>query len=178
MELWQMDVMGGVVLEDGTELKVVTGLDDHSRFCISAKLVLRATTRPVCEALAEALRPILEIFNRGVLVKAHDRRHQKEANPTIPARSTPRPRPAASPSSDLAVIRMVDPTGCVSFAGTSYRAGKAFRGLQVEVRLLEETVEFWLGGERIRTTKPRMTQARCTALSQHPGVARQKAKAG
>jgi transposase len=32
MELWQMDVMGGVMLDDGTELKVVTGVDDHSRF--------------------------------------------------------------------------------------------------------------------------------------------------
>lgn len=32
MQLWQMDVMGGVELEDGSELKVVTGVDDHSRF--------------------------------------------------------------------------------------------------------------------------------------------------
>lgn len=32
MELWQMDVMGGVLLADGRELKVVTGIDDHSRF--------------------------------------------------------------------------------------------------------------------------------------------------
>jgi transposase InsO family protein len=56
MELWQMDVMGGVVLVDGTELKVVTGVDDHSRFCVSAKVVRRATARPVCDALAEAMR--------------------------------------------------------------------------------------------------------------------------
>lgn len=55
MELWQMDVMGGVMLEDGTEAKVITGIDDHSRFCVIAKLVLRATARPVCEALVEAL---------------------------------------------------------------------------------------------------------------------------
>ena len=32
MELWQMDVMGRVHLADGTEVKVVTGIDDHSRF--------------------------------------------------------------------------------------------------------------------------------------------------
>jgi len=38
MQLWQMDVMGGVLLHDGTELKVVTGVDDHSRFCIAAGL--------------------------------------------------------------------------------------------------------------------------------------------
>jgi len=30
MQLWQMDVMGGVLLDDGTELKIVTGVDDHS----------------------------------------------------------------------------------------------------------------------------------------------------
>jgi transposase InsO family protein len=56
MELWQMDIMGGVRLADGRELQIVTGLDDHSRFCISAMLVARATARPVCEALAAALR--------------------------------------------------------------------------------------------------------------------------
>jgi transposase InsO family protein len=55
MELWQMDVMGGVLVDDGTECKVITGVDDHSRFCVMAKLVLRATARPVCEALLEAL---------------------------------------------------------------------------------------------------------------------------
>jgi transposase len=31
MELWQLDVMGRVFLADRTELKVVTGIDDHSR---------------------------------------------------------------------------------------------------------------------------------------------------
>ena len=55
MELWQMDVMGGVMLQDGTELKAITGIDDHSRYCVIAKLVARATAKPVCEALLEAL---------------------------------------------------------------------------------------------------------------------------
>jgi hypothetical protein len=39
MELWQLDVMGGVWLASAQELKVVTGLDDHSRFCVMAGLV-------------------------------------------------------------------------------------------------------------------------------------------
>src|SRR5215831_17451280 len=56
MELWQMDVMGRVHLAGGLEVKVVTGIDDHSRFAVCAKVVLRATARPVCQALAEALR--------------------------------------------------------------------------------------------------------------------------
>jgi len=56
MELWQLDVMGRVHLSDGRELKVVTGIDDHSRFVVCARLVGRATARPVCAALLEALR--------------------------------------------------------------------------------------------------------------------------
>jgi transposase InsO family protein len=56
MELWQMDVMGRVHLASGLEVKVVTGIDDHSRFIVSAKVVVAATARPVCLALTEALR--------------------------------------------------------------------------------------------------------------------------
>jgi len=55
MELWQMDIVGRIYLADGTELSAVTGVDDHSRFCVCARLVARATARPVCDALAHAL---------------------------------------------------------------------------------------------------------------------------
>ncbi len=55
MELWQFDVMGGIVLTDGRELKAVTGIDDHSRFCVAVGLVERATSRPVCAVFAQAL---------------------------------------------------------------------------------------------------------------------------
>jgi transposase InsO family protein len=56
MQLWQMDIVGRFHLGDGTEVKVVTGVDDHSRFCVCARVVARATARPVCDALAWALR--------------------------------------------------------------------------------------------------------------------------
>lgn len=56
MELWQMDVVGGFVLADGTRAKVLTGVDDHSRFCVSAHLMVRESSRHVCEGLAKALR--------------------------------------------------------------------------------------------------------------------------
>ena len=46
---------GGFHLADRTELKAVTGLDDHSRYCVSAHLVLRATSRPTCRALKGAM---------------------------------------------------------------------------------------------------------------------------
>ncbi len=56
MELWQLDVVGGFVLADGTRAKVLTGVDDHSRYCVSAHLMVRETSRNVCEGLAKALR--------------------------------------------------------------------------------------------------------------------------
>jgi transposase InsO family protein len=55
MELWQIDVMSSVFLASGLGVSVVTGIDDHSRFCVIAKVVARATARPVCDALLEAL---------------------------------------------------------------------------------------------------------------------------
>lgn len=55
MELWQMDVMGGVLLAGGVEVKAVTGIDDHSRFAVAVGLVPRASSRPVCGVLAAAL---------------------------------------------------------------------------------------------------------------------------
>src|SRR5207245_2943689 len=44
MELWQLDVVGGFLLADGTTAKALTGIDDHSRFCISATLMPRERT--------------------------------------------------------------------------------------------------------------------------------------
>ncbi|BBX08692.1 hypothetical protein MAIC_34950 [Mycolicibacterium aichiense] len=36
MELWQMDVVGGFPLADGTSAKALTGIDDHSRMRVRA----------------------------------------------------------------------------------------------------------------------------------------------
>jgi transposase len=55
MELWQLDVMGGIWLADGHELKAVTGIDDHSRFCVLAGLIERANPRSVCQVFQAAL---------------------------------------------------------------------------------------------------------------------------
>jgi transposase InsO family protein len=56
MELWQLDVTASAFLTDGTEAKIVTGIDDHSRFCVLATAVMRATARPVCQAFLGAMR--------------------------------------------------------------------------------------------------------------------------
>ena len=56
MELWQLDVTASAFLTDGAEVKIVTGIDDHSRFCVIATAVMRATARPVCLAFVDAMR--------------------------------------------------------------------------------------------------------------------------
>jgi len=55
MQLWQLDVTASAFLAGGREVKIVTGLDDHSRYCVITRAVLRATARPVCRAFVEAM---------------------------------------------------------------------------------------------------------------------------
>lgn len=56
MELWQLDTVGGFLLADGTSAKALTGVDDHSRFCVSARLMPRERTQAVCDGFSSALR--------------------------------------------------------------------------------------------------------------------------
>jgi transposase InsO family protein len=56
MELWQLDTVGGFLLADGTTAKALTGVDDHSRFCVSARLMARERTQAVCDGFSSALR--------------------------------------------------------------------------------------------------------------------------
>ena len=55
MELWQLDVVHGFLLADGTSAKALTGIDDHSRFCVSARLMARERTQAVCDGFNSAL---------------------------------------------------------------------------------------------------------------------------
>jgi transposase InsO family protein len=55
MQLWQLDVMGGVFLAGGRECKLVTGIDDHSRFVVIARVVEHPSGRAVCAAFTAAM---------------------------------------------------------------------------------------------------------------------------
>jgi transposase InsO family protein len=60
MQLWQIDIVYGPRLVDPVsgelrEGRIVTGVDDHSRFCVMARVVERATGRAICLAFSEAL---------------------------------------------------------------------------------------------------------------------------
>jgi transposase InsO family protein len=55
MELWQLDLVHGFLLADGTSAKALTGVDDHSRYCVSARLMPRERTQSVCDGFSSAL---------------------------------------------------------------------------------------------------------------------------
>ncbi|MGH2867750.1 MAG: IS481 family transposase [Solirubrobacteraceae bacterium] len=54
MELWQMDVVG-FRLADETPAAILSGVDDHSRFCVCAAVMARADSRSVCRGLVTTL---------------------------------------------------------------------------------------------------------------------------
>jgi len=56
MHLWQLDIVGGLPLADGRECKVLTGIDDHSRFVVCATVLPTPSAREVAEAFIAAMR--------------------------------------------------------------------------------------------------------------------------
>ena len=56
MELWQLDVVHGFLLADGSSAKALTGIDDHSRYCVSARLMASERTQAVCAGFSSAMR--------------------------------------------------------------------------------------------------------------------------
>ena len=50
-----MDVVGGVLLADGRDCKIITGIDDHSRFVVCSGIMFRATSRARAIALVGVL---------------------------------------------------------------------------------------------------------------------------
>jgi hypothetical protein len=67
------------------------------------------------------------------------------------------------------VTRKVDRSGCVSFAGTSYRVGNAFRRRQVQVAVVAGTVEISIGEELIRVHPVRHDRTREHGALANPG---------
>ncbi len=56
MHLWQLDLAGGIYLADGRECKLLTGIDDHSRFVVIATVLAVPSGRAVAEGFVAAMR--------------------------------------------------------------------------------------------------------------------------
>jgi hypothetical protein len=70
---------------------------------------------------------LLGVYHRGVLVATHARRHLPDKEPAS-WRTPPRVRVVHAKTPKITVIRKVDTTGSVSFAGTGYRVGNEHIG--------------------------------------------------
>ena len=55
MHLWQLDIVGGVFLVDGREHKMLTAIDDHSRFVVAATVLALPSGPAVCDAFLAAI---------------------------------------------------------------------------------------------------------------------------
>ena len=81
-------------------------------------------------------------------------------------------RPSA-PTKGGEVVRGVDSSGSLSFAGTQYRVGNKYIGLQAGVRLVGDTLQITIDGVLVRTHKARHDKAKeFGALAQPHGKPR------
>ena len=92
---------------------------------------------------------LIEVFFDSALVATHARRHRPEHDDRVERHAlaaTP-----ARPKTDHVVVRKVDGSGSVSFAGADYRVGNAHKRHQVEVAVVGDTVQIWGEGKLLRT---------------------------
>ena len=58
MALWQLDLVGGIYLADGRECKLLSGIDDHSRFVVCAAVLAVPSGRAVADAFTAAMKNV------------------------------------------------------------------------------------------------------------------------
>jgi transposase InsO family protein len=56
MALWQLDLVGGIYLADGRECKMLSGIDDHSRFVVCATVLAVPSGKAVADAFTTAMK--------------------------------------------------------------------------------------------------------------------------
>jgi len=91
---------------------------------------------------------LVQIYHHDVLVASHAQRRKPDTTPSVPRQGRRTPRAATT---GIVVTRMVDGSGQVSFAGTMYRAGRAWRGKEVEVCIVAGSVQMTYQGSIVRT---------------------------
>ena len=120
------------------------------------------TVEVVCEG------GLVQLHHRGVLVATHARRHTPDKQGAAVERGR-KPRPSRPSATAASVTRKVDSSGNVSFAGTSYRVGNAYRRRQVQVAVVGDTVEVSVGNELIRSHAVRHDRTREHGALANPG---------
>ena len=87
------------------------------------------------------------MFHRDVLVAEHVQRRKPDAEPRPLVQGR---RTARQATSGLTVTRVADNSGSISFAGTSYRVGNAWRRRSVQVSIVASSVQLACDGQIVR----------------------------
>jgi hypothetical protein len=113
---------------------------------------------------------LIYVHHREVLIATHARRHLLDQDVAFLIQ----PRAQRATKGDE-VLRMVDCSGAVSFAGVGYRVGNAYRGRQAGVRIVGDTVQITIDDVLIRTHQSRHDKSKeFSALAQPNGKPRRK----
>jgi len=99
---------------------------------------------------AVAAEHLVRIFHREVLVAEHVQRHKPDSGEWQEVRLRQGSRRPRRPSDGMVVTRVVDSSGYVSFAGTNYRVGNAWRRRSVEVSIVAGSVQLACDGQIVR----------------------------
>jgi hypothetical protein len=122
--------------------------------------------------LVESSDGLLHVTHNGVVVATHARRHLIDDDDKMD-RGPQHARRPAEPTKGGEVLRIVDPHGSISFAGTGYRVGNRYRRQTVGVRLVRDTVQITLDGTLLRTHRARHDRSKeFAALAQPNGKPR------
>jgi hypothetical protein len=153
MELWQLDIVDGIRLADGSETKIVTGVDDHSRYCVIASVVRRATGRAVCLAFADALTEFGVPEEVLTDIQARQAVHRRRCRPLNRVRR-------------WKVDRTVNRFGSVSLGQHLVLAADILGGRRVGIRIDGQTLSFFdLDTRQLLRTRPnRLTAADISRL--------------
>jgi hypothetical protein len=110
---------------------------------------------------AVAAEHLVRIFHREVLVAEHvQRRKPDSGDPQQEGALRPSSRRPRRPTDGLVVTRVVDSSGYVSFAGTNYRVGHAWRRRGAQVCVVADSVQFSIAGRIVRVHPIRHDRAK------------------
>jgi hypothetical protein len=155
MQLWQIDIMGGVFLADGRECKLVTGIDDHARFVVMATVVAEPGARAVCAAFTAAMAaygvPSEVLTDNG---KQFTGRFTKPYPAEVlfericPALRGARPNsePLPPPAPPHRAMRRVAANGTVTVAGQRLRVGRSYQGETVAIAIEDHVFRVFVDG--------------------------------
>jgi hypothetical protein len=126
-----------------------------------------------CTVQVENADGLLHVSHNGVIVATHAKRHLDEDDSRFEGR--PKASRPSAPTVGFEVLRSVDTSGSVSFAGIGYRVGNRYKGQEAGVRIVGDTVQITIDGQLVRTHKARHDRSKeYGAMAQPTGKARSR----